>query len=101
MRSQLDLDDEEQKRIVKEAIHEWLDEIFAAADLVLLHRVTQPLNGLTDQLRLLAVITDKNLELIRNLVSLQDIPRLVDEIDRIESDADRVFRRVKIGRAHV
>ena len=30
MRSQLDLDDEEQKRIVKEAIHEWLDEIFAA-----------------------------------------------------------------------
>jgi predicted phosphate transport protein (TIGR00153 family) len=71
-----------------------VDEIFAAADLVLLHRVTQPLNGLTDQLRLLDVITDKNLELIRSLVSLQDIPRLVDEIDRIESDADRIFRRV-------
>lgn len=71
-----------------------VDEIFAAADLVLLHRVTQPLDGLVDQFRLLDVITDKNLELIRNLVSMQDIPRLVEEIDRIESEADRVFRRV-------
>jgi len=71
-----------------------VDEIFAAAELIYLHRVTGQLPGLTDMANVLEEITLKNIELIRNLSSFTDINRLFEEIDQLESTADRMFRRV-------
>lgn len=71
-----------------------VDEIFAAADLIYLHRVTGLLPGLSDMAQVLEEITLRNLELMKNLSSFTDINQLVDEIDQLESSADRMFRRV-------
>ncbi len=71
-----------------------VDEIFGAADLIFLHHVTNPLPGLADMAQVLEEITLKNSELMKNLSSFTDINRLVEEIDQLESSADRMFRRV-------
>lgn len=71
-----------------------VDEIFGAADLILLHHVTNLLPGLADMAQVLEEITLKNAELMKNLSSFTDINRLVEEIDQLESSADRMFRRV-------
>ena len=71
-----------------------VDEIFGAADLIFLHHVTNPLPGLADMAQVLEEITLKNSDLMRNLSSFTDINRLVEEIDQLESSADRMFRRV-------
>ena len=70
------------------------DEIFAAADLVLLHRVTGDLPGVFELADLLTQITLANCDLIRNLKSMDSISELIESIDKLESSADRVFRRV-------
>ena len=44
--------------------------------------------------QVLEEITLKNSELMKNLSSFTDINRLVEEIDQLESSADRMFRRV-------
>lgn len=70
------------------------DEIFAAADLVLLHRVTGDLPGVFELADLLTQITLANCDLIRNLKSMDSVSELIESIDKLESSADRVFRRV-------
>lgn len=70
------------------------DEIFAAADLVLLHRVTGDLPGVFELADLLTQITLANCDLIRNLKSMDSVSELLESIDKLESSADRVFRRV-------
>lgn len=71
-----------------------VDEIFGAADLIFLHHVTSALPGLSDMAQVLEEITLKCKELMKNLASFTDINRLVEEIDQLESSADRMFRRV-------
>ena len=71
-----------------------VDEMFAAADLIFLHRVTSELPGLFDMSQLLEEITLTNVTLMRNLSSFTGITELVEEIDQLESSADRMFRRV-------
>lgn len=71
-----------------------VDEIFGAADLIFLHHVTNSLPGLADMAQVLEEITLKNSELMKNLSSFTDINRLVEEIDQLESSADRMFRRI-------
>mgnify|MGYP003347489036 CR=1 FL=1 len=69
-------------------------DIFAAADLVFLHRVTSDLPGVFELADLLAQITLANCDLVSNLQSMQNISQLAETIDQLESAADRVFRRV-------
>ena len=71
-----------------------VDEEFAAADLIFLHRVTNQLPGMQEMAQVLVDSTLKNIELMNNLATLTDVTRLVDEIDQLESSADRIFRRV-------
>lgn len=70
------------------------DEIFAAADLVLLHRVTSDLPGIFELADILEQATGANCELVRKLRVMRGIRDGVDAIDRLESSADRVFRRI-------
>lgn len=86
--------DREDIQILANALDDVTDEIFAAADLVFLHRVTSELPGVFELADLLAQITQANCDLIDDLQSMRNISALAETIDQLESAADRVFRRV-------
>ena len=86
--------DREDLQLLATNLDDVIDEIFAAADLILLHHVSKELPGVLDMAQLLEEITLKNIELMKGLSSFTDITRLVEEIDALESSADRMFRRV-------
>ena len=86
--------DREDISLLVSSLDDVTDDIFAAADLVLLHNVRTELAGVNDLARLLVEITTANVELAGRLSSMRGIPELVDKIDGLESQADRQFRRV-------
>lgn len=86
--------DREDIQLLATSLDDVTDEIFAAADLVFLHRVTSDLPGVFELADLLAQITQANCDLVGNLQSMQNINQLAETIDQLESAADRVFRRV-------
>jgi predicted phosphate transport protein (TIGR00153 family) len=84
----------------REDIHtlaEWLDDvvddIHGAGDLMLLHRVEQPLPELAELVDLLVEAADVNAELIGRLPTLKDMDPLLEKIGKLESKADGVYRR--------
>lgn len=86
--------DREDLQLLATNLDDVVDEIFGAADLILLHHVSTELPGILDLAQLLEEITLKNIDLMRGLVTFTDINRLVEEIDSLESAADRMFRRI-------
>ena len=86
--------DREDIQLLATSLDDVTDEIFAAADLVFLHRVTSDLPGVFELADLLAQITLANCDLVANLQSMRNISQLAETIDQLESAADRVFRRV-------
>ena len=76
------------------ALDDVTDEIFAAADLVLLHRVSNDLPGVFELADLLNQITLASCDVVRSLQSMDNIAEQLETIDQLESAADRVFRRV-------
>lgn len=86
--------DREDLQLLVTNLDDVIDEIFGAADLILLHHVAKELPGILDMAQLLEEITLKNIELMKALATFNDITRLVEEIDALESSADRMFRRV-------
>jgi hypothetical protein len=86
--------DREDIQLLATSLDDITDEIFAAADLVLLHRVTSDLPGVFELADLLAQISLANCSLVRSLQSMENIGAQVDTIDQLESAADRVFRRI-------
>jgi predicted phosphate transport protein (TIGR00153 family) len=86
--------DREDIQLLATSLDDVTDEIFAAADLVFLHRVTAELPGLFELADILEQITKSNVALMGLLSSMRGINELVDAIDQLESSADKVFRRV-------
>lgn len=86
--------DREDIALLATGLDDVTDEIFAAADLVLLHRVTGDLPGVFELADLLTQISLANCDLVRSLQSMTNIPAQLETIDQLESAADRVFRRV-------
>lgn len=86
--------DREDIQLLATSLDDVTDEIFAAADLVFLHRVTAELPGLFELADILEQITKANSGLMKRLSSMRGISDEVDAIDQLESSADRVFRRV-------
>ena len=70
-----------------------LDVIRAPADLISLNNVTQPLPGLSELVGILVQVTDVNVRLVGRLASLRDLTNDIDEIDRLEGEADAAYRR--------
>jgi predicted phosphate transport protein (TIGR00153 family) len=84
----------------REDIHtlaEWLDDvvddIHGAGDLLLLHRVEQPLPELGELVDILVEAADVNAELIGRLSTLKEMDPLLEKIGKLESKADGVYRR--------
>lgn len=71
-----------------------LDEMRAAADLALVHKVATALPGVGDLVSLLRQIAEANVELIAKLPTLKKLGDDIDRIDTLEREADGVFRRV-------
>lgn len=86
--------DREDIALLATSLDDVTDEIFAAADLVLLHRVTGDLPGVFELADLLTQISLANCDLVRSLQSMSNLSAQLETIDQLESAADRVFRRV-------
>jgi len=86
--------DREDIQLLATSLDDVTDDIFAAADLVLLHNVSRSLTGVSELVGLLVEITAANRELTGLLSSMRGVAEMVDKIDALESRADREFRRV-------
>ena len=86
--------DREDIQALANALDDVLDEMREAADSALQHNIGQPLHGVDDLLRILEDITAKNVDLVRDLRTLRNLNPLIDEIERLESEADGVYRKV-------
>jgi uncharacterized protein len=71
-----------------------LDEMRAIADHLLLHQISTVIPGVAEQVGLLTKAAETNTVLVGKLRNLKGVQQSADEIERIESEADGVYRRV-------
>jgi predicted phosphate transport protein (TIGR00153 family) len=86
--------DREDIQYLANSLDDVLDEMRAAADSALQHHLGTELPGVAEQLALLRRIADTNVKLVGKLRTLDDLTGDLDEIDRLESEADAMFRRI-------
>jgi predicted phosphate transport protein (TIGR00153 family) len=86
--------DREDIQALANSLDDVLDEMREAADSALQHHIGVQLPGVDAMLRVLVDITAKNLELVKGLRTLRDLNTLIDEIERLESEADGMYRKV-------
>jgi predicted phosphate transport protein (TIGR00153 family) len=85
--------DREDIHALTEEIDDVVDDIHAAADLLVLHGVDEALPEMRDIARILVRAAETNVQLIAKLPSLRNVEGDLEEIDRLESEADHVYRR--------
>ena len=86
--------DPEDIQKLSNSLDDVLDEMREAADSALQHNISSPLPGVDELLRILVQITSKGVELVKGLRSLRGLQTLIDEIERLESEADGIYRKV-------
>ncbi len=85
--------DREDIHALTEELDDVVDDIHAAADLLVLHGVDEALPEMRDLARILVRAAETNVQLISKLPSLRNVEGDLEEIDRLESEADHVYRR--------
>ena len=70
-----------------------LDSMEAVADLLVLHRIDELLPELRQQADVLVRVTDAMLEAVRRLRTLQGQDRYLIEVNRLENEGDRIYRK--------
>ena len=86
--------DREDIQSLTNALDDVVDEMRAAADTALQHHLSTSLEGVSELLRILVEITSRNVTLVHGLRTLRDLNGVIDEIERLESEADGVYRKV-------
>jgi predicted phosphate transport protein (TIGR00153 family) len=86
--------DREDIQSLANSLDDVLDEMRAAADSALQHHLATDLPGVAEQVGLLRRIAESNVKLVDKLRTLDDLSVHLDEIDRLESEADAMFRRI-------
>jgi predicted phosphate transport protein (TIGR00153 family) len=86
--------DPEDIQMLANSLDDVLDEMRAAADIALNHGITTALPGVADLVALLRMIAEANVVLIGRLPTLKNLSDQIDEIDRLENDADAAYRRI-------
>ena len=66
----------------------------AIADHLQLHNISSMVPGVAEQLDLLARASRTNASLVEKLRTLRGVQQVADEIERLESEADGVYRQV-------
>jgi uncharacterized protein len=85
--------DPEDIHTLAERLDDVIDDIKAASELFVLHDVETQLAELLELSSLLIKIADANVSLLAKLPTLRQIGPELEAIDRLESEADKVYRR--------
>jgi predicted phosphate transport protein (TIGR00153 family) len=85
--------DREDIHALTEELDDVVDEMQAAADLLVLHNVEKPLPEVKELTDILVEAAEMNVVLIRKLPRLRGLEEELEGIDRLESAADRAYRR--------
>jgi len=85
--------DREDIHALTEEIDDAVDDLAAAADLLVLHHVGEPLPGMQEIANIIVQAADVAVALIGKLPSLKGIEPNLTELGQLESTADRVYRR--------
>ena len=75
------------------AIDDVLDGIEAVADLLVLHRIESPLPEMRQQAEVLAQAADQTHQAMSRLKSFTGLEPYWVEINRLENEGDRIFRK--------
>jgi predicted phosphate transport protein (TIGR00153 family) len=85
--------DREDIHALTEELDDVVDDIHGAADLLMLHHVDTSLPEMRELAGILVQAADANVRLIAKLPRLRGVEPELEEIDRLESQADSVYRR--------
>jgi predicted phosphate transport protein (TIGR00153 family) len=85
--------DREDIHALTEELDDTVDEMQGAADLLVLHNVDKPLPESRDLADVLVAAAETNVQLIAKLPRLRGVEPELEAIDRLESKADKVYRR--------
>jgi hypothetical protein len=85
--------DREDIHALTEELDDVVDEMQAAAELLVLHRVEKPLPEVRDLADILVKAAEASVALIAKLPRLRGVESELEVIDQLESEADRVYRR--------
>jgi predicted phosphate transport protein (TIGR00153 family) len=86
--------DREDIHALTEELDDVVDEMQAAADLLVLHRVEKPLPEVRDLADILVKAAEANVALIAKLPRLRDMEADLEVIGQLESEGDRIYRRL-------
>jgi predicted phosphate transport protein (TIGR00153 family) len=79
------------------ALDDCMDLMDAAVDLIVLYRVGDLPAGVSDQVAVLARMSELTAEAMPRLRSMQDLSEYWIEINRLENQADQIYRRLLAG----
>lgn len=85
--------DREDIHALAEQIDDVVDDIQAVSELLLLHDVDEPLPEVRELTDVLVKAAETNVALVGKLSRLRGMDPELEEVDRLESEADRVYRR--------
>jgi uncharacterized protein len=85
--------DREDIHALTEELDDAVDDIQAAADLLVLHNVDKPLPEMLELADILVQAAETNSLLVAKLPTLRGLDRELEDIDQLESAADKVYRR--------
>ena len=85
--------DREDIHALTEQMDDVIDDIQAVSELLVLHDVDEPLPEVRELADILVKAADANVALIGKLSKLRGIESELQEVDRLESEADRIYRR--------
>jgi hypothetical protein len=85
--------DREDIHALTEQIDDVVDDIQAVSELLVLHDVDEPLPEVRELTDVLVKAADANVTLVGKLSRLRGLDADLDAVDRLESEADRIYRR--------
>ncbi|MGH8973634.1 MAG: DUF47 domain-containing protein [Acidimicrobiia bacterium] len=85
--------DREDIHALTEQIDDVVDDIQAVSELLLLHDVDEPLSEVRELTDVLVKAAEANVTLVGKLARLRGLEADLDAIDRLESQADKIYRR--------
>ena len=85
--------DREDIHTLAEQMDDVVDDIQAVSELLLLHDVDEPLEEVRELGDILVKAAEANVALIGKLAKLRGIEPELQAVDRLESEADRIYRR--------
>jgi predicted phosphate transport protein (TIGR00153 family) len=85
--------DREDIHALTEQIDDVVDDIQAVSELLLLHDVDEPISEVQELTDVLVKAAEANVALIGKLSRLRGLEPDLDAIDRLESEADKIYRR--------